>query len=583
MERTGRLIMWYEKSFRRHLCDMHIADWNEEFLSKFSPEEYLENLKKAKVQNAMLYFQSHVGLCYYPTKSGKMHNAFRGREDSIKRLAKMCHENEISVTGYYSLIHNNWAYQTHPEWRIIPMKGQADFGENTEPVKERIFASNKLYRHGLCCPNNPEYRKFLSEQIKEMCEYFEFEGMFFDMTFWPKTCQCEYCRTRYKEETGLDLPTKENWSDPLWVSHIAKRREWMGEFAQLITDELKSYAPHASVEHNVADAVLSNGINAQGEEVLNACDYVGGDLYISLYHQSFTCKFYRNITKNQPFEYMLSRCDPNLTKHTITKSEDALLSSVFLTSAHHGATMIIDAIDPIGTMDSRVYTCLGKVFDRTMPYEKYFSGEMIEDIGIYFTLHSKFNVHGEPYHNQRGTVNTTELFIKNNICCGITGGYYELKKYPVLIASCLTEEDKYDYTRLTEYVREGGQLYFSGGDCTGLIKEFFGAEIVGRTQEETVYIAPKSNTDAAEAFGWFNEDYPLQIDGTAPIAEGIKEKCVLATLTLPYTSQDTVEFASMHSNPPGIKTKNPVIACADYGKGREGIIHKNVIEFLLEE
>ena len=39
--------MWYKNSYRRHLCDMHIDDWDEEFLSKFSPEEYFENLKKA--------------------------------------------------------------------------------------------------------------------------------------------------------------------------------------------------------------------------------------------------------------------------------------------------------------------------------------------------------------------------------------------------------------------------------------------------------------------------------------------------------------------------------------------------------
>ena len=77
--------MWYKKHIRRHLCDMHIDDWNPEFLSKFDPVTYVENLKRARLQNAMLYFQSHVGLSYYPTASGKMHAAFVGREDMMKR------------------------------------------------------------------------------------------------------------------------------------------------------------------------------------------------------------------------------------------------------------------------------------------------------------------------------------------------------------------------------------------------------------------------------------------------------------------------------------------------------------------
>jgi hypothetical protein len=41
--------MWYSDLFRRHLLDMHIEDWDEEFLSAFSPETYVENLKKARI------------------------------------------------------------------------------------------------------------------------------------------------------------------------------------------------------------------------------------------------------------------------------------------------------------------------------------------------------------------------------------------------------------------------------------------------------------------------------------------------------------------------------------------------------
>ena len=84
--------MWYTNSYRRHLCDMHIDDWNEEFLSKFSPEDYYKNLKNANIQNAMIYFQSHVGLCNFPTKSGKMHGGFRGKEDAMRRLVRLCRE-----------------------------------------------------------------------------------------------------------------------------------------------------------------------------------------------------------------------------------------------------------------------------------------------------------------------------------------------------------------------------------------------------------------------------------------------------------------------------------------------------------
>ena len=167
---------WYETSYRRNLVDMHIEDWNEDFMSEFDPVAYCENLKRAKIKSAMIYFQSHVGYCYYPTKTGKMHSALIGKEDAVKRLVDLCHENDIDVIGYYSLIYNTHERLNHPEWRVQSTSGSDNTG---------LWLGS---RYGLCCPNNPEYREFVREQIKEISEYFTVEGMFYDMTFWPKKC-----------------------------------------------------------------------------------------------------------------------------------------------------------------------------------------------------------------------------------------------------------------------------------------------------------------------------------------------------------------------------------------------------------
>ena len=59
---------------------------------------------------------------------------------------------------------------------------------------------------------------------------------------------------------------------------------------------------------------------------------------------------------------MFSTCEPGLHYHTALKSKDTMRSSMFLTAAHHGATLMIDAIDPVGTMDERVYEQIGEVF-----------------------------------------------------------------------------------------------------------------------------------------------------------------------------------------------------------------------------
>ena len=498
----------------------------------------------------MLYFQSHVGLCYYPTKSGKMHNGFIGKEDAMKRLAEMCRANGITVTGYYSLIFNNWAHDEHPEWRIVDESGKS--GREIGAVQELECAGKALNRYGLCCPKNMEYREFVAAQIREMAEYFEMDGVFYDMTFWPQLCCCDACKERWAKEVGGELPMVEDWQDPAWLLHIEKRRQWIGEFAQFAADEIRKWKPNISVEHNVAYAGLPGAVRALAEEVLASADYAGGDLGGDIYSHSFVCKLYHSLTNHQPFENMVYRCYPNLSSHTFTKSDDVLTSAIMTTAAHHGATLFIDAIDPIGTLDARVYEKLGKVFEYHQKYEKYFEGELIEDIGMYYSLRSKYNAYNEEFCNHKAVVNTVRSMIKNHILCGVTGSFHSLDDYQILMTSELTEVDSKDYGRIIAYVKNGGQLYMSGAECHGLLQEFFGASVNGRTKEQKVYIAP--NEKAKGSFDYFNQKYPMPFNGTAPIVEGIDESKVIAAITLPYTHQETVKFASIHSNPPGVPT-----------------------------
>ena len=141
MNRNG----WYRKSFRRSLVDMHIADWDESFLSEFSPEKYVEYLIRARIQTAMIYAQAHTGLAYFPSKAGPVHSAFNGeRSNLIKQTVDLCHDAGISVVSYYSLIYNTWAEEAHPDWRMQITRD----GESLHQMGN--------YRYGLCCPNNPE-------------------------------------------------------------------------------------------------------------------------------------------------------------------------------------------------------------------------------------------------------------------------------------------------------------------------------------------------------------------------------------------------------------------------------------------
>ncbi len=561
--------MWYSNLYRRHLLDMHIDDWSDEFLSEFSPEDYVENLKKAKINYAMIYLQSHAGLCYFPTKAGTMHRAFENDPAKIKRLIDLCHENAIRVCGYYSLFYNTREHDNHPDWRLINADGKSNRESKSTKV-DLDFSSAGSARYGLICPNNPDQQKFVCEQIDEMLDYFTLDALFFDMPFWPGSCFCKHCQEEYNKMFGTDIPQLcsneytllSDKEKKLYIDRVEFANKTMGKVIRLFTDYIKRKHPDIPIEYNFASSIASKSISGCGEEVADCCDYVGGDLYGDMYTHSFACKYFKNISKNQPFEQMFSRCKPSLGTHTLTKSIDEMKVAVSSTMAHHGATLVIDAIDLVGTMDGRLYDRIGEVFDFQKPYEKYFNGEMAEDIGIYFGLRSKLTYAGT---NSRDCAKTlSSNLIRLNVPHGVINAFSDFSKHKYIIAPVFGALEQTD--KIISYVENGGTLFISGTENKALLEKLTGHKYIRTTEEKNTYISPDLKHE--DLFEGFNEKYPLPYDGYAPVVIPGKDAEVLARLTVPCTKPTEIRFASIHSNPPMINLDIPMITVNSYGKGK---------------
>ncbi|HHY81618.1 MAG TPA: family 10 glycosylhydrolase [Clostridiales bacterium] len=556
------MAKWYKNSYRRNLIDMHIEDWNEEFLSQFNSVKYVELLKKAKVQSAMIYINSHVGYCYWPTKTGEMHSAFKG-EDKIGEVIDLCHKEGMDVIVYYSLIYNNWAYENHPEWRMKDVNG--------------AYSCDNGSRYGLCCPNNMEYRDFVFAQIEEFCSIYEFEGVFFDMTFYPLVCYCDSCRERYLKETGSEMPAVIDWDNPEWVAFQERREAWLAEFAEITTAKLKELKPEATVEHQFSSA-CHPWIRAVTDNVSSVSDYVGGDLYGGFLQQSFICKLYRGLSKNQPFEYMTSRCNPDLTDHTTLKTKEMIQLHDYIALAHQGAFLIIDAIDPRGTINEKVYELIGEVFEESSRYEPFMGGDLCYDAAVYFSLKSKF----DPADNGKLPTETSmrmphveaafgaSRFLKENHIPYTVITRKDLAQLPrnkILILSDVLNMSAEEEEAVVNFVREGGSLYMSGRTSPRLASELLGVSFEGETIENITYLAPTDR--GAFLLPDVSYDYPLTVFSPQQKMNGADEKTVMATTVLPYTVPGAPgKFASIHSNPPGIHTEYPAIVYDTFGKGR---------------
>ena len=567
--RIGEAAMggkWYETSYRRNLVDMHIDDWNPEFLSRFDPQQYFHCLKAGRIQSPMIYLQSHVGLCNWPTKSGRMHAGFAGR-NMVRELIDLCHGDGMDVVGYYSLIYNNWAYDAHPPWRMLDRQGHPSRNDETHG-----FMNGG--RYGLVCPNHLGYRAFVGAQFAELLAEYPLEGIFLDMTFWPMVCYCEQCQRRFEEETRQRIPVTIDWSAPLWRQFQASRQRWLNEFALACTAELQRLQPGITVEHQFS-TIHQHWEFGVNEGINDASDYAGGDLYGGHAQESFICKLYYEITRNQPFEYMTSRCDPNLLDHTTTKSLDSLRTHNLLTLAHHGAMLFIDAIDPVGTLHLPVYERIGKVFQESIPYEEHLRGMLWADTAIYFQLESRMDTSATgdrpDYANPQldaAVGASTALSDHRFLYTVVPSSHADKlmgKKVVILCEAAFLSEAELD--RLEAYVRGGGCLYASGSTCPELLQRLLGLELTGRTDARITYIAPTPQGQGL--FGEFTADNPLAYQGPQWIAGNPMGHPALATVMLPYTNpDDPTRFAAIHSNPPGIRTDFPAIVYGPCGKGK---------------
>ena len=548
---------WYEKVYRRNLVDMHITDWKDEFFSKFDPDEYFRLLKKAKIQSPMIYLQSHTGLCNWDTKTARTHNAFVGN-NKVKRLVDLCKTDGMKVVGYYSITYNNWAEENHPEWAM------------REPNGESALEGGG--RYGLVCPNNLEYRAFVKEQIREMAEsYPNLDGIFFDMPFWSKLCHCDCCKARWAKEEGGKIPDVVDWRSDGWKSYVRKLQLWMYDFTYFIQDCVKECMPNTTCEFNYA-AIFGSGMDwkpADTELISDCSEFVSGDLYGDLFRHSFCAKYYYTASKNQPFEYMNVRCDKNLREHTASKTEEFLRTEIMLTALHHGASLVIDAIDPVGTLDERVYELIGNVFAEEEKYEKYFEGELFSEVATYFDTGTQFSSENLGFYNRHTAMNATNTLTKAHIpvCVLGNGRLNKLNQQKVVVAGALEDFNNQNLLELISYVKNGGCLYLSGESDKRLMKEFFGAEFKGYTKESKTYIRPIKEFE--NHFGQFTDDYPMPFKYRLPIFEVADNGTVKGYITLPYTdpAQD-LPFASIHSDPPGIKTDIPAILEKEYGKGK---------------
>jgi len=494
----------------------------------------------------------------------------------------------MAACAYYSIVFDNWAVETHPEWAQRPASG-SDF--------------RQVARYGVCCQNHPEYRSYEMAQLEDLFSSYHFDALFLDMIFWPVICGCDHCRRRYRAETGREIPTVVDWTTPEWCEFQTARERWTREFTGELMAKARSLAPDIALTHNLAPA-LANWVLAQPLAASVHDTFVAGDLYGDRIEQLVVSKMLLHLSETRPAEFMTS-LSADLSDHVTLKSEEQMRAQAAAASAMSSAFLFIDAIDPIGTVNPEAYERVGRVFASIERWEPYLGGEPIEDVGVYFSAHSQmdFAENGKAvanvftasrnYPHLDSVRGASRALQRVHIPFGVITRKQlgQLERYRAVILPNVLRIDRDEAEALRNYVRAGGRLYASRYaslvETRGvrhddfMLSDVFGASYQGEEPGAFVYLKPASATVAQwivpqKFVGWRITSHPLS---GPPMLCGIPRlrarpaAKILASLTVPYGypargSVSDHRWASIHSSPPWEDLDFPMVVLNEYGAGR---------------
>lgn len=545
--------------YSRLLVDNHISDCREEYMSRFSPEEYVKRVKESGVELSMVYACCHNGNCYYSTLVGHRHGGLKGRDIFGETVTLLRREGIVPV-AYYTVNYHNDCAGRFPDSRLVDNRGETFRG-----------------RYHFTCPNQPRALAFYREQIREIMAY-DIDGIFIDMTFWPDICFCDACREKF----GRPFPEKIDWSDPDWVAFQRFRESSLAEFAASLTATAKACRPQAAVVHQFSP-VLHGWLLGQSGRIAEVSDYASGDFYGGKLQQRFAVKAFDAFTGTPPFEFMTS-LGVNLRDHTSKKSPDELLASALTTLANGGACLFIDAINPDGTLNGNVYKTLGEVNAKLAPFREavkrgrfrpeaeialYFSISCCVARGLDGTALADFDTGGANNMAVRQNdvldeiLGTAEILMQMHLPFRVVRDLRELDGFKAVIVNNASFLVADECARLREFVGNGGTLIATNltslqdmaGNCGGdfQLADVFGLDFSGVSPEGISYLGEEN----------------ILAPGRAVLTKARPGTTVAATLTFPdFPYRDPEHYASIHSDPPGKKSNFPGLTHHVFGRGQ---------------
>lgn len=156
----------------------------------------------------------------------------------LEELRAVCSRRGINLIIMVCHTANRYIYRKHPEYAQRSRDGEVIVLEHY-PLARKIVDPHWPQ----ICPNSPALEEYFIPEAREATSRIRPEGVMLDsFRYMPdpaKACYCNYCKTKFKQEYGMDLPHVENMEDPAFRLSWEWRYKVTVEAMRRIRDAVK--------------------------------------------------------------------------------------------------------------------------------------------------------------------------------------------------------------------------------------------------------------------------------------------------------------------------------------------------------
>lgn len=240
--------------------------------SKTTFEQLEETFAKSGVTARWISVADPLGCPYYKSEFiPSSLNQLDKREAALKEWVKTIHAQGMAAMSWYPLIICQSGRDAHPEW------AQVFFSD----------PPNGKHPKWSCCINSG-YGQALVNFCVEAVGRFGLDGIWFDGSAWTQiwdrpialSCRCPDCKRLFTAQTGLTLPEKIDWSDPVFRRWVAWRYDTFGAYIGKLAGAIRKAHPNAAVvvNHYHRPAIPWHGaipLNPYGADIISGSEATG--------------------------------------------------------------------------------------------------------------------------------------------------------------------------------------------------------------------------------------------------------------------------------------------------------------------